>query len=86
MKRPSVLEINAATLMRGTTRALDRLSLRVDHGQHTAILGPNGAGKSSLIRMLTLDDRPLTSLGAPSPLLLFGRDRWDVMELRARGW
>jgi iron complex transport system ATP-binding protein len=84
MNRPPVLEINAATLMRGTTRALDRLSLRVDHGQHTAILGPNGAGKSSLIRMLTLDDRPLTALGSPSPLLLFGRDRWDVMELRAR--
>jgi len=84
MSRPPVLEICDATLMRGTTRALDRLSLRIEHGQHTAILGPNGAGKSSLIRMLTLDDRPLTSLGAPSPLLLFGRDRWDVMELRAR--
>ena len=36
----------------------DALSLRIAHGEHTAMLGPNGAGKSSFIRMLTLDDRP----------------------------
>ena len=54
-----VLELHEATLIRGGVPVLDRISLSIRRGQHTAILGPNGAGKSSLIRMLTLDDRPL---------------------------
>jgi iron complex transport system ATP-binding protein len=73
-----------ATLMRGGVRVLHELSLRIDHGEHTAILGPNGAGKSSLIRMLMLEDRPLASVGAPPAVSLFGRAAWDLTELRAR--
>jgi iron complex transport system ATP-binding protein len=81
---PPVLELHAASLIRGRTRVLDDVTLTVERGQHTAILGPNGAGKSSLIRMLTLDDRPLrhTNGNGRPPLQLFGRDRWDVDELR----
>lgn len=121
-----VLELHKASLVRGGVRVLDRVSLSIEQGQHTAILGPNGAGKSSLIRMLTLDERPLHGAGdaarpsagaagspppedrdtppledsnpdppprragAPAagnpvpPLRLFGRDRWDVEELRRR--
>jgi iron complex transport system ATP-binding protein len=81
-----VLELHEASLIRGRARVLDDVTLTVERGQHTAILGPNGAGKSSLIRMLTLDDRPLRTgngNGRP-PLRLFGRDRWDVDELRRR--
>jgi iron complex transport system ATP-binding protein len=79
-----VLELTEATLIRGGTRVLHRLSLRIDHGEHTAILGPNGAGKSSLIRMLTLEDRPLAMLDGVPPLRLFGKAVWDLMDLRAR--
>jgi iron complex transport system ATP-binding protein len=56
---PFVLQLHEATLIRGGVAVLDRISLSIRRGEHTAILGPNGAGKSSLIRMLTLDDRPL---------------------------
>ena len=77
-----ILQLRGATLIRGGTRVLDRLSLTIDRDEHTAILGPNGAGKTSLMRMLMLEDRPLTRIDAPPPLLLFGRDRWDLMELR----
>ena len=77
-----ILEIRDATLIRGGTRVLDRLSLTVRRGEHTAILGPNGAGKTSLIRMLMLEDRPLAALETAPSLLLFGRDRWDLLELR----
>jgi iron complex transport system ATP-binding protein len=77
-----VLQIRDATLVRGGVRVLERLTLTVRSGEHTAILGPNGAGKTSLMRMLTLEDRPLVEHGAPPPLLLFGRDRWDLMALR----
>ena len=55
---PPILELVNATLIRGRTRVLDGLSFTIHQGEHTAILGPNGAGKTSLIRMLTLDDRP----------------------------
>lgn len=86
---PPILEFINATVLRGGMRALDGLSLRIDPGEHTAILGPNGAGKTSLLRLITCDDRPLAPPGPPDaalvpPLRLFGEDRWDVSDLRAR--
>jgi iron complex transport system ATP-binding protein len=80
-----VLEIVRATLVRGRTRVLTDLSLMIARGEHTAILGPNGAGKTSLMRMLTLEDRARApDNGGVPPLRLFGRARWDLMELRSR--
>ena len=58
----ALVELVNATLIRGGTRVLDGVSLRIRRGEHTAILGPNGSGKSSLIRMLTLEDRPLREI------------------------
>jgi iron complex transport system ATP-binding protein len=84
---PPVLELCDATLIRGGVPVLDRVSLRIDPGQHTAILGPNGAGKSSFIRMLTLEDRPLRRTHAANgtpPIRLFGDERPDVESLRRR--
>jgi iron complex transport system ATP-binding protein len=90
-----VLELTNATLVRGRTRVFEGLSLTIAHGEHTAVLGPNGAGKTSLIRMLTLDDRPRSTdngiapglperLDGVPPLRLFGRSSWDLSELRTR--
>ena len=79
-----VLELTNATFVRGRTRALDNVSLTIGAGEHTVILGPNGAGKTSLIRLLTLEDRPRALGNGTPPLRLFGRDRWDVGELRTR--
>jgi iron complex transport system ATP-binding protein len=78
-----IVELVDATLIRGAKRVLNGVSLSIRHGEHTAILGPNGAGKSSLIRMLTLEDRPVRGNGAPS-LRLFGHESWDVEQLRRR--
>ena len=79
-----LLELNKATLVRGRTRVLDELSLVIGRGENTAILGPNGAGKSSFIRMLTLEDRPRASENGQPPMRLFGRESWDITELRTR--
>jgi iron complex transport system ATP-binding protein len=79
-----VVELTNATLIRGGTRVLENFSLTIAHGDHTAVLGPNGAGKSSLIRMLTLDDRPRAGENGVPTLRLFGRSSWDVSELRTR--
>lgn len=81
---PPVLQLTHATFIRGRTRALDDVTLTIEAGEHTVILGPNGAGKSSLIRLLTLDDRPRALGNGMPPLRLFGRDRWDIGELRTR--
>jgi len=79
-----ILELVNATLIRGRTRVLHGLTFSIDPGEHTAILGPNGAGKTSLIRMLTLDDRPRASDNGTPALRLFGREHWDLGELRTR--
>jgi iron complex transport system ATP-binding protein len=79
-----LLQLTAATVVKGTTRALDDLSLTIADGEHTAILGPNGAGKTTLLNLLTFEDRPLAEIGAPAAVRVFGRDAWHVFELRAQ--
>jgi iron complex transport system ATP-binding protein len=80
---PPVLELNHATVVKGGRPALDDLTLSIAAGQHTAIVGPNGAGKSTLINLLTHDDRPFGG-GDAATVRVFGRDRWNVAELRQR--
>lgn len=84
MPLPPIIELLGATILRGGRPVIRNLSLTIDAGQHTAILGPNGSGKSTLIRILTLDDRPLAAEDGSPVLRLFGRERWDVTELRQR--
>src|SRR5439155_24577084 len=67
----------------GGARVLDALTLTIAAGEHAAILGPNGAGKSTLIRLLTLQHYPLAAVNGAPPIRIFGRERWDVFELRS---
>jgi iron complex transport system ATP-binding protein len=101
------LELCNASVILGSARVLDGLTLSIDVGEHAAILGPNGAGKSTFMRLLTLQLYPLVDReGAataregisameregfsraaeddPPPIRLFGRDRWNVFELRSQ--
>jgi len=86
------LELSHASVVLGGARVLDNLTLSIGVGEHTAILGPNGAGKSTLMRLLTLQQYPLMERGGfsraadddPPPIRLFGRDRWNVFELRSQ--
>ena len=48
-----VLEVSNLGIRRGTVVILDRLSWRVERGQHWVILGANGSGKTSLLSALT---------------------------------
>ena len=78
-----LVELRDATVVLGGARVLDRLTLTIRLGEHTAILGPNGAGKSTLVKLLTLQQYPLAN-GDESPIRVFGRDRWDVFALRSQ--
>jgi iron complex transport system ATP-binding protein len=81
MHTPPVLELDEASVMKGDSLVLDRLSLTIHAGEHTAILGPNGAGKSMLLRLLTHDERALETNNKPA-VKVFGDDSWNVFELR----
>jgi iron complex transport system ATP-binding protein len=80
----TLLELNDASVVLGETRVLDRLTLSIRVGEHTAMLGPNGAGKSTFIKLLTLQQYPLATDTDASPIRVFGEDRWDVFELRSK--
>lgn len=78
-----LLDIHEASVQRGERLVLDRLSLRLAAGQHTAILGANGSGKSTLIRLIARQLYPLAREDGPPTIRIFGRDRWNVAELRS---
>lgn len=68
------------SVARGDAIVLHDIALRVAPHEHLAILGPNGCGKSTLIQTLTCQRYPLARDGAY--LRIFGRERWDLSELR----
>jgi len=76
-----LVELRRVTVMRGDRAALVDVDLRIDAGERVCILGPNGSGKSTLIKTLTRECYPVVSEG--SSMALFGKERWDVAELRS---
>jgi iron complex transport system ATP-binding protein len=52
-KQNAVLEVRDLHVRRGKTMILNRVSWRVERGQHWVILGANGSGKTSLLSALT---------------------------------
>lgn len=49
----NAIETNDLTRRFGEIIAVDKVNLRIPHGQIFGLLGPNGAGKSTTIKMLT---------------------------------
>ncbi len=78
---PPLLEFRNVTVVREGRPALDRVSLRLDEGEHLAILGPNGAGKSTLIRTVLREFYPVRR--EDTVFSCRGRDIWDVFDLRS---
>ncbi|WP_329741663.1 ABC transporter ATP-binding protein [Dyella sp. A6] len=77
-----LLDIDKASVMQGNRLILDRLTLRVNAGQHTAILGPNGSGKSTLVKLVARQLYPLARGDGRGQVRIFGRERWNVSALR----
>jgi len=82
----SFLELAHVNVARGNNVVLHDINLTVNTGEHIAILGPNGCGKSTLIKTITCECYPIVSGdGEPQTRVsIFGRERWDLTELKKR--
>lgn len=78
----SFIKLEHVNVARGETTVLHDVNLQVDAGEHIAILGPNGCGKSTLIKTMTCECYPLAVDG--TRVSIFGRERWDLTELKKR--
>ncbi len=74
------LEMRAVNVARGERVVLHDINLSIRAGEHVAIMGPNGCGKSTLILTMTCQIYPIVCPGMR--VRIFGRDRWDLTELR----
>lgn len=79
-----LLKLTDARVTRDGHTILHVDELSIAAGERLAILGPNGSGKSTLIGLLTRDIRPLApKAGRPAPVLMYGRERIDLLEARS---
>jgi iron complex transport system ATP-binding protein len=76
------LQLSHVNVARGENVVLYDINLSINAGEHIAILGPNGCGKSTLIKTVTCECYPLVEEG--TQVRIFGRDRWDLTELKKR--
>lgn len=76
-----IFDFSKVQAYRGGTLVFDELDLCISKGENTAILGPNGSGKTTLMKLISRDIYPVWS--EESRMLVYGRDRWNVEELRS---
>jgi iron complex transport system ATP-binding protein len=74
------LALRNVNVARGDRVVLHDIDLTIRSGEHVAILGPNGCGKSTLILTMTCQIYPIVQPGMR--VRIFGRDRWDLTQLR----
>jgi iron complex transport system ATP-binding protein len=69
------------SVLRDDRKILDDITLNIKIGENAAIIGPNGSGKSTCIKLITRSIYPsYTGIGVCK---LFGRDVWNVTDLRS---
>ncbi|MCL2143711.1 MAG: ATP-binding cassette domain-containing protein [Methanomassiliicoccaceae archaeon] len=78
----NVIEFENVSLVRGGVRILDDISVKISKGESVAVIGPNGSGKSSMMKILKGDARPYSDENKRTVCRLFGKERWNIFDLR----
>lgn len=74
-----MIRFSHMSVSRGLKTVLRDVTFSVRDRESVAVLGPNGSGKSTLIKTITRELYP-----EDGSLKLFGKETWDVFELRSR--
>lgn len=80
----TLIDLEDVCLVRNGYTILDRLTCRIDLGQHCVILGPNGSGKTSLLKLLMRFFYPSIVPDNTGSVKILGESEWNVWELRRR--
>jgi urea transport system ATP-binding protein len=72
---PSLLYLDAVSVVFDGFRALNNLSLAIDEHEMRAIIGPNGAGKTTMMDVITGKTRPTAGQAS------FGGGKYDLTKL-----
>lgn len=62
------------------TTVLEKINLQIKKNENWVILGANGSGKSTLLKLFSHDLYPNTQYDFTKEI--FGKDRWDIFELK----
>jgi iron complex transport system ATP-binding protein len=81
MTETPLIEFENVTILRGSSIAVKDVSLKIKVGENVAILGPTGCGKSTLVKAMAKECNPFFEEEG-SWVRVFGRDDWNVFELR----
>ena len=65
-------------------RALDDVSLRIEHGELVALVGPSGSGKSTLLNVMGTLDRPTRGVVSVDGIDTAKRSDDEMAGIRAR--
>jgi len=78
------IELENVSLVRDGARILDDISIRIPASESVAVIGPNGSGKTSLMKILKGDARPYYDETKKTTCRLFGKERWNIFDLRKK--
>jgi iron complex transport system ATP-binding protein len=70
------------SVLRDGRKILDDITLNIKIGEDVAIIGPNGSGKSTFIKLITRSIYPSYTYTEKGVCKLFGRDVWNIVDLR----
>lgn len=79
-----IVEMRNVSVVRKGSYILKNIDLDIDSSENLAIIGPNGSGKTSFVKLLTGDNKPYYEEDGSASLRLFGKDRWNIFDLRNR--
>ncbi len=82
MNTQPIIKLRNITVRRSNRPILNNVNLDLFKDEHVAIIGSNGAGKSTLVQIISQEVHPLYS--PTSERLIFGKERWHVLELRKK--